>query len=285
MSAPHILDALKTNGYHVTPIDVTSDLTQLVRSLTPKPELIFNGLYGQGGEDGFIQGIFDHLRIPYTHSNAFSSSLAMNKPYAKIFFKKAGIQVPEGKVIFKSELAQGPPLKFPFIMKPPQEGSSLGVAILHNQKEYDHLLRQGWNFGDEILVETYIPGREFFVTCLEDKALGTVEVVPKTNFYDYKVKYTCGLADHLIPAPVPKAIENLAIDWAKRAHHALGCNNLSRSDFRYDETKGLQGLYMLELNTQPGLTKLSLVPETAAEKGITFPMLINKIISRPNYRE
>lgn len=268
--------ALRDRGYRVRVIDVGRDLPALLRALEPRPDVIFNALHGVGGEDGTIQGVFEMLAIPYTHSGVLASALAMHKPSAKQLFARAGLPVVEGVVACRAALQERDPLPAPFVVKPVNQGSTVGVRIV---RIGDNAWREeiaGWEFGDEILVERYIPGRELTVAVIGDRALGVCEIIPRSSsFYDYTAKYAPGGSDHLVPAPLPPRDYEYALDVALRAHRALGCRGVSRADFRYDDTGGGEArLYLLEINTQPGMTPTSLVPDIAGHAGIAFDELV-----------
>lgn len=270
-------DALTDAGYEVTRVDVKHDLSSLIEALTPAPDVVFNALHGRYGEDGRIQSLLDILGIPYTHSGVLASALAMDKQTAKALFEARGIPCPEGRLISLSAEADTLPLEPPFVVKPNSEGSSVGVKIVKpgdNRIGFDD-----WPYGDEALVEQYIAGRELTVAVMGDQALGVTELRPNSGFYDYKAKYTDGETTHLCPAPVPDKIAEQAMSYAVTAHQALGCRGVSRADFRYDDTDGSTGqLYMLEVNTQPGMTPLSLVPEQAAASGIGMSDLVGWMV-------
>ena len=267
--------ALAGRGYKVRAIDVGRDLPAVLRALDPRPDMIFNALHGIGGEDGTIQGIFEMLGIPYTHSGILASALAMHKPTAKAIFRAAGLPVVDGVVACPEELALHDPLPAPFVVKPTNQGSSVGVRIVRvNDNSWRDEVR-GWRFGNEVLVERFIPGRELTVAIMGDRALGVCEIVPRGSFYDYTAKYAAGGSDHLTPAPIPSGIYQNALDIALCAHRALGCRGVSRADLRYDDTVGCPGaLYLLEVNTQPGMTPTSLVPDIARYLGIRFDELV-----------
>jgi D-alanine-D-alanine ligase len=281
--------ALRDAGYTVREIDVGKDITALIKALTPAPDVVFNALHGRWGEDGCIQGLLELLHIPYTHSGVAASALAMNKQMTKSIASTAGVISPEGIIVSPQDVAAGDVMERPYVVKPAQEGSSIGVRIVHEGDNQPPIDLATWKYGDEILVERFIPGRELTVGVMGDEPLAVTEIRPRQGFYDYEAKYTGGRADHIIPAPVPKAITDAALQAALTVHRALGCRGVSRSDFRYDDTKtagkktagkkragngaAKDGLYFLEVNTQPGMTPLSLVPEQAAHRGISFTEL------------
>jgi D-alanine-D-alanine ligase len=266
-------EGLRQKGYQVSAIDVGESLGALLAALEPRPDVVFNALHGRYGEDGRVQGLLDLVGLPYTHSGLLASALAMDKPIAKRLFAAAGLRCPEGIVVKLDDLARGDPMARPFVMKPPAEGSSVGVRIL---RQGDNLgPEEGWRFGQEVLVERYVPGRELTVAVMDGKALAVTELRPHHGFYDYAHKYTEGRTDHLVPAPVRPDVAKEAERMSVAAHEALGCRGVTRADLRYDDSRpGTAGLYLLEINTQPGMTPLSLVPEQAAYRGISFPDLV-----------
>jgi D-alanine-D-alanine ligase len=267
--------ALVDRGYKVRLIDVDRDLPALMHALDPRPDLIFNALHGVGGEDGTVQGVFEMLGIPYTHSGVLASGLAMHKPTAKAVFRDAGLPVVDGVVASPGMLAAGDPMPAPFVVKPTNQGSSVGVRIVRINDNSWREEVQEWCYGAEFLVERFVPGRELTVAVMGDQALGVCEIVPRGSFYDYTAKYATGGSDHLTPAPVPPAIYAEALDIGLRAHRALGCRGVSRADLRYDDTPaGCGRLYLLEVNTQPGMTPTSLVPDIARYVGIAFDELV-----------
>jgi D-alanine-D-alanine ligase len=266
--------ALTEGGYKVRTIDVGRDLSALAAGLTPRPDAIFNALHGRGGEDGTVQGVLELLRIPYTHSGVLASAVAMDKPIAKAVFAAAGLPLAEGRVVPRELLGRADPLPAPFVVKPTNEGSSVGVRIVRpNDNSWGEEAAR-WAF-PEALVERFIPGRELTVAVMDDRPLGVCEIRPRGTFYDYTSKYARGGSDHLVPAPIhPKAYE-AALEIGLRAHKALGCRGVSRADLRYDDTEGEPGrLYLLEVNTQPGMTPTSLVPDIARQAGIGFAELV-----------
>jgi D-alanine-D-alanine ligase len=272
--------ALREQGYDVSEIDVGRDLAALLAALEPKPDVIFNALHGRGGEDGTVQGVLEFLRIPYTHSGLLASAVAMDKPIAKQIFAQAGLPLAEGKLIQRSKLLEGEVFAPPFVVKPPNEGSSVGVRIV---RERDNSWREEaakWPFGEFVLIEKYIAGREITVAVMGDRALGVCEIRSKANvFYDYESKYAEGGSEHIIPAPMHPEAYAQAMDVALRAHQALGCRGVSRADLRYDDTAGEPGrVVLLEINTQPGMTPTSLVPDIARFAGISFGELVRWMV-------
>lgn len=271
-------DALLKSGFRITCIDVTGDIRAMIEALTTqKPDVVFNALHGRHGEDGKIQGLLDLLGIPYTHSGVLASAVAMDKQKAKILFGAKGIPCPDGRIMTLDQISACTDLEPPYVIKPNDEGSSVGVYIVRPGD--NRVPTREWPFGDTALVETFIPGRELTVAVMGDRALGVTELRPLTGFYDYESKYTEGKTVHLCPAPIPDDVARLAMEYAVTAHRTLGCQGVSRSDFRYDDTAGEPGqLYMLELNTQPGMTPLSLVPEQAAHAGMPFGELVTWMV-------
>jgi D-alanine-D-alanine ligase len=269
VSGAAVARALGDAGYEVLPIDVARDAADLLARLTPRPDVVFNALHGRWGEDGTIQGLLDILAIPYTHSGLLASALAMHKPTAKLVFERAGIPVAEHIVVGRAALAEGEPMPRPYVIKPLNEGSSVGVRIVRNGDNLSPL-GMDWTFGDTVMVERFIAGREFTVAVMGDRPLAVTEITTDRGFYDYDAKYAPGGSRHVVPAQVEPAVYDKAMALAQRAHRALGCRGVSRADLRYDG----QELYMLEVNTQPGMTPTSLVPEQAAYAGIGFPDLV-----------
>ena len=270
-----VIAALREAGYEVSPVEVKDDLAAVLRALDPRPDAVFNALHGRFGEDGAIQGVLDWLGIPYTHSGVRASALAMDKAAAKAVFAAAGLPVPRGQVVDIAALEHADPLPLPYVIKPINEGSSVGVEIMREGGNRRAAVAASWNFGAEALVEEFIPGRELTVAVMGEKALAVTEITAANgDFYDYEAKYADGGSRHVIPAPIHPDIYTRALDVALRAHRALGCRGASRSDFRYDDTHGEPGrLVLLEVNTQPGLTPTSLLPEQAAHLGMSFPQL------------
>jgi D-alanine-D-alanine ligase len=267
--------ALGEAGYQVTEIDVGRDVGALVAALTPAPDAVFNALHGRWGEDGCVQGLLELLHIPYTHSGVKASAMAMNKVTAKRVVAAAGVASPQGLVVHRDELRDREPIARPYVIKPINEGSSVGVRIVREGDNRPAVDDAPWGFGEEVLIEPFIPGRELAVSVMGDRALAVTDIQAKSGFYDYEAKYTDGRAIHVIPAEIGPKATQAALDAALAAHQALGCRGVSRSDFRYDDTQiengGMGELYWLEVNTQPGMTPLSLVPEQAAHLGISFP--------------
>jgi len=274
-SGTKVIEALRQGGFDVNPIEVTDDLGALIAALTPRPDAVFNALHGRFGEDGAIQGVLDLLGIPYTHSGVRASAVAMDKVAAKALFAAAGLPVAAGRTVGIDELEAADPIPLPYVVKPVNEGSSVGVEIIKAGDNRRAAVARAWKFGREALVEEYIPGRELTVAVMGDKALAVTEILADAGvFYDYESKYADGGSRHVIPASVHPDIYAQALDIAVAAHRALGCRGATRCDFRYDDTAGEPGrLVLLEINTQPGLTPTSLLPEQAAHLGMSFPKL------------
>ena len=270
--------ALRESGYGVSEVDVSRDLGSLVAALDPAPDAVFNALHGRWGEDGCVQGLLELLQIPYTHSGVLASALAMDKVMAKNVVAAAGVTSPTGRIVKAEELEQGDPMPRPYVVKPPREGSSVGVRIVREGDNQPPIAVIGWRPDQELLVEPFVPGRELTVSVMGDRPLAVTEIKPLGDgFYDYDAKYSDDstvAAVHVVPAEVPENIYTQAMDAALAAHQALGCRGVSRSDFRYDDTVRQPGeLFYLETNTQPGMTSQSLVPEQARHIGLSFQEL------------
>jgi D-alanine-D-alanine ligase len=269
------VEALKRAGYEVKPIDLTRDVAALIRALDPKPDVVFNILHGPFGEDGRIQGVLDILGIPYTNSGALASALGMDKAASRAMFQAAGLPMAPGRIWDRTMLLAHVEPERPYVVKPIAEGSSVGVHVVF---ESDNIsLRQiaaDLSAHARVIIEKYIPGREIQVAVMGDRALGAIEIRTRRRFYDYVAKYTPGESQHLMPAPIHADAYRAACELGLSAHRALGCRGVSRVDLRYDDTGGEPGpLYLLEVNTQPGMTPTSLVPEIAQHNGITFDAL------------
>jgi D-alanine-D-alanine ligase len=272
-------DALERKGYRVAHIDVARDIAAVLTALAP--DVALNLLHGRPGEDGTIQGLLEILKIPYSHSGTLASALAMQKDIAKIVMAKAGVAVPDGIVVSRQDAAARHALPPPYVIKPLAEGSSVGVFIVTEAHAHppQELTRPDWPYGERLLCERYIAGKELTCAVLGDKALGVIEIVPTVTFYDYEAKYAPGGSKHLLPAPLKPNVYQEVRRLALLAHQALGCRGVSRADFRYDDRMaGMQGLVCLEVNTQPGMTETSLVPELAAAAGISFDELVEWMV-------
>jgi D-alanine-D-alanine ligase len=248
---------------------------------TLKPDVALNMLHGRPGEDGTIQGMLELLGIPYSHSGVLASALAMHKDRAKVVLSAAGVPVPEGVVVSRLEAAKKHPLERPYVIKPISEGSSVGVFLVTEAHQHppQELTREDWTFGDHVLCEKYIAGRELTCAIVGDQALDVIDIVPTVRFYDYEAKYAPGGSKHVLPAQILPNVYQVVRRLALQAHNALGCRGVSRADFRYDDRmEGARGLVCLEVNTQPGMTETSLVPELAAYAGITFDELVRWMV-------
>lgn len=271
--------ALKEGGYDVTAIDVRKDLPALIKALTPKPDVVFCNLYGRGGEDGCIQSVLEILEIPYTHSGPLASAIAMDKPATKIMAASVGVPSPEGITASKKDVLAGRVMKAPYVVKPTNEGSSVGVRIILENDNHKPLDEDSWAYGEEVLVERYIPGRELTVAVLDGKAQAVTEIVAQTRFFDYEAKYSDTRTEYILPASVPPDVYKTALDYAERVYNILGCAGLARCDFRYDDSKpGASGLFFLEINTQPGLTAESIGPSQVIRNGKSFVELCSHLV-------
>ncbi|GAA0472606.1 D-alanine--D-alanine ligase [Parasphingorhabdus litoris] len=280
MSGKDIADALEKNGHKVTRIDMDRNVAMVLDGV--KPDVVFNALHGCPGEDGTVQGTLDLMQIPYTHSGLVTSVIAIDKELTKQQLVPAGIRMPEGKMVKSADIFEADPLPRPYVLKPVNEGSSVGVAIITDQGNYGSPIGRDvagpWQEFDELLAEPFIKGRELTTAVVGGKALCVTELKPVQGFYDYDAKYTEGLTEHVCPAEIPADIEALCLDYALRAHQILGCKGTSRTDFRWDDELGPDGLFVLETNTQPGMTPLSLVPEQARQMGISYEELVELIV-------
>jgi D-alanine-D-alanine ligase len=264
--------ALRAAGYQVIEVDCGLDLPARLAEI--KPDVCFNALHGRWGEDGCVQGILEWMGIPYTHSGVLASALAMDKMRTKEVYAAAGLPVVESVVVAKEAVEAGHVLPPPYVVKPNNEGSSVGVYIVHQGTNAPRLAA---TMPDMVMVETYAPGRELTTTVMGDRALCVTDIITD-GWYDYDAKYTTGGSRHVVPAEVPDEITEACLDYARRAHLALGCRGVSRTDFRWDEARGIAGLILLETNTQPGMTPTSLAPEQAARMGISFPELCDWMV-------
>ncbi len=270
VSGAAVAKSLAEAGHEVTPIDVQRDMGVLMTRLYPRPDIIFNALHGRFGEDGCVQGVLDILEIPYTHSGLLASALAMDKPMAKKLFATAGIPMAEHKIVGREEIMAGDVMERPYVVKPLNEGSSVGVHIVLEGDSEPLFNDTGWPFGDRVMVEKFIPGRELTVSVMGDRALAVTEIITAREFYDYDAKYVDGGSRHVLPADIDAGTADEAKRLAVLAHQTLGCRGVSRADFRCDG----DSLYLLEINTQPGMTPTSLVPEQAVHIGMSFQDLV-----------
>ena len=281
MSGRGVAEALRGNGWsRVTELDMGRDVAQRLAEL--KPDVVFNALHGTPGEDGSVQGTMDLMGLKYTHSGLETSVIAIDKELTKMVLVPHGIRMPEGRIVESESLFEGDPIARPFVLKPVNEGSSVGVAIVTDDGNYGSPIGRDvegpWHRYKRLLAEPFIRGRELTVAVLGDRPLCVTELKPVAGFYDYDAKYTEGLTEHVCPADVPDDIAGAMLDMAIRAHRLLGCKGASRADFRWDDQRGEAGLYLLEVNTQPGMTPLSLVPEQAKQRGIGYAELVETLI-------
>ena len=281
MSGEGVATALEERGHRVTRIDMGRDVAQKLAQAAP--DVVFNALHGSPGEDGSIQGLMDLMGLTYTHSGMVTSVIAIDKELTKQALVPHGIPMPGGRIVDTAEIYERDPLERPYVLKPVNEGSSVGVAIVTAEGNYGNPISKDskgpWQEFDELLAEPYIRGRELTTAVLGGKALMVTELRPKSGFYDFDAKYTEGLTEHICPAEIPDEITQACLDIALRCHQLLGCKGPSRTDFRWDDERGLAGLFVLETNTQPGMTPLSLVPEQARHLGISFGELVEMIIA------
>ena len=282
MSGNGVADALEERGFtNVTRVDMDRNVAQVLAGI--RPDVVFNALHGTPGEDGTVQGMLDLMQIPYTHSGLETSVIAIDKELTKMVLVPHGVRMPKGKIVESKTLYEGDPMARPYVLKPLNEGSSVGVAIVTDEGNYGKPISakaEGpWMHFDRLLAEPFIRGRELTVSVMGDDAMCVTELKPKAGFYDFDAKYTDGLTEHVCPADVPPNIAKDMMDMAVAAHRLLGCKGASRSDFRWDDTQGEAGIYLLEVNTQPGMTPLSLVPEQARQKGISYGELCERIVA------
>ena len=285
MSGEGVAKALEQRGHRVTRIDM--DRQVAARIAEAAPDVVFNALHGVPGEDGTVQGMLDLMGVPYTHSGLATSVIAIDKQLTKNALIPHGVPMPGGRIVRSDELYERDPLARPYVLKPVNEGSSVGVAIVTDASNYGNPIRRDakgpWQEFSELLAEPYIKGREMTAAVIDfadgPRALAVTELKPKSGFYDFDAKYTDGMTEHVCPAQIPPAIEQLCLEIALRAHRILGCRGCSRTDFRWDEEQGEDGLFVLETNTQPGMTPLSLVPEQARFIGMDYGVLVETIIA------
>lgn len=270
--------ALREGGYDVEVIDVKKDLAALEVALTPKPDAVFNNLHGKGGEDGTIQSVLEMLEIPYTHSGVLASAIGMDKPLCSRLAVSFGVAAPEFVIAHKDEVLAGQVMAPPYVVKPTNEGSSVGVRIVMEGDNHLPLDADSWVFGEKVMVERYIPGRELTVAVLDGKAQAVTEIIAQTGFFDYEAKYHDQRTELVLPAKIPEDVYNLALKNAENVYNGIGCSGLARCDFRYDDTKGTDGLYFLEINTQPGLTAESIGPSQVVYNGMSFVKLCSHLV-------
>ncbi len=287
MSGKAVSSALRTLGHTVRETDPPREASALVAALSdPRPDLVFNALHGAFGEDGRIQAILDLMGIPYTHSGMLASAIGMDKPACKLLAKAAGIPVPDGVIATAEDIRAGRVMAPPYVVKPVEGGSSIGIHLVLGRADDPNL--ETLDLDPRMLVERYIPGRELTVAVMgragvDSRAMTVTEICPHKGFYDYKNKYTAGRAEHIVPADLPPAVLTEVLRLALLAHDTVGCAGISRSDFRYDDSIGhIRGLYFLEINTQPGMTAQSLVPEQASYLGMSFAELVSFLVENPS---
>jgi D-alanine-D-alanine ligase len=274
-------DALRRSGFNVIPIDVKRETIQAILA-DLRPHVAFNALHGKWGEDGCASALLETMEIPYTHSGVLASSVAMHKEKSKVLFRAANIPVAESKLVDLETAASSHPLPLPYVLKPVAEGSSVGVHIVDQSSNGPKqiVLQQRDIYGDTVMAERFIPGRELTCAVMHDVALGVIDIVPKVGFYDYEAKYAQGGSEHVYPADVPMDVYRKVQQLSLAAHAALGCRGISRADFRYDDTSGGSGeIILLEVNTQPGMTGTSLVPELAKHAGHSFEELVTWMVN------
>ncbi|WP_438730079.1 D-alanine--D-alanine ligase [Parasphingorhabdus sp. DH2-15] len=280
MSGEGIAKALESRGHKVSRIDMDRNVAAVLTEL--RPDIVFNALHGTPGEDGRVQGMLDLMQIPYTHSGMATSVIAIDKELTKNALVPHGIPMPKGQIVRSETLYASDPMPRPYVLKPVNEGSSVGVAIVHDDSNYGNPIARDavgpWQEFDELLAEPFIKGRELTTAVIGDQALTVTELRAKSGFYDYEAKYTDGLTEHICPADIPQDVHDLCMKYALEAHRLLGCKGVSRTDFRWDDSMGTDGLFALETNTQPGMTPLSLVPEQAAATGMDYATLVEKIV-------
>lgn len=276
VSGRECADALERLGAKVSRVDAGRDLAQVLSKL--KPDVCFNALHGEWGEDGCVQGVLETLGVPYTHCGVLASALAMDKAKAKAVLAAAGVVVPGGGLYNRFDVAKDHVIPPPYVVKPNAEGSSVGVFLVFDgaNRPPQEVVAPSWTFGEEVMVEPYIAGKELAVGVMDGKAMTVTEIVPKTGFYDYEAKYGDGGSEHIVPAKIPAYVIENAKKLSEMAHAALGCRGVTRSDLRYDDVKDV--LVLLEVNTQPGMTPTSLVPEQAAAGGVDFDRLVLWIV-------
>ena len=281
MSGEGVATALESKGHKVTRIDMDRDVA--LRLAEAKPDVVFNALHGTPGEDGTVQGMMDLMGLTYTHSGLATSVVAIDKELTKQALVPHGVPMPGGRIVETAELYERDPLPRPYVLKPVNEGSSVGVAIVTDESNFGNPISRDakgpWQEFDRLLAEPFIRGLELTTAVLGDRALLVTELRPKSGFYDFESKYTDGMTDHICPAEIPDEIAEACKAIALQAHRLLGCRGTSRSDFRWDDQRGVEGLFLLEVNTQPGMTALSLVPEQARHLGMAYPDLVEAIIA------
>ena len=286
VTGANVADALESLGHRVTRIDMGRDVA--ARLTEAAPDVVFNALHGTPGEDGSVQGMLDLMGLKYTHSGLATSVIAIDKQLTKLLLVPQGIPMPGGRIVKTATLYEADPLPRPYVLKPVNEGSSVGVAIVTDDGNYGNPIAPDaagpWQEFDELLAEPFIRGRELTTAVLGEEALGVTELKPKSGFYDYDAKYTDGMTEHVYPADIPDDIAAACMQIARDAHRLLGCKGCSRADFRWDDTLGADGLFLLEVNTQPGMTPLSLAPEQARHRGMSYAEFVQRIVEEALHR-
>ena len=286
VTGANVADALESLGHRVTRIDMGRDVA--ARLTEAAPDVVFNALHGTPGEDGSVQGMLDLMGLKYTHSGLATSVIAIDKQLTKLLLVPQGIPMPGGRIVKTATLYEADPLPRPYVLKPVNEGSSVGVAIVTDDGNYGNPIAPDavgpWQEFEELLAEPFIRGRELTTAVLGEEALGVTELKPKSGFYDYDAKYTDGMTEHVYPADIPDEIAAACMQIARDAHRLLGCKGCSRADFRWDDTLGADGLFLLEVNTQPGMTPLSLAPEQARHRGMSYAEFVQRIVEEALHR-
>lgn len=275
----HVEAALREAGYDLSVIEVTKDINKLIKDLTPKPDAVFMNIYGRIGEDGVLQGLMTLLEIPYTHSGVMASAMAMDKPMTKALAQSVGVPSPKGGMATKEKVMAEAIVPRPYVIKPYNEGSSFETYIVREGGNVLEKLNQNWNYGEHALVEEFIPGKELTVAVLDGKAQAVTEIISHAQeFFDYEAKYEDDQTELVLPAKIPEDVYQAALDYSERVYNVLGCNGLARCDYRFDDSKGLDGLSFLEINNQPGLTAESIGPSQCVYNGMSFVQLCSHLV-------
>ena len=271
--------ALKEAGYNLRVVDVSRDINKLIKALTPRPDVVFNNIYGRIGEDGILQGFLEMLEIPYTHSGVLASAICMDKEMSRRMAQGVGVPIAKGGLATKDQVRAQAIVARPYVVKPYNEGSSVDIHIIkEGDNHLDHVL-QTWNYGSHALVEEYIPGRELTVAILDGKAQAVTDIISHTGgFFDYAAKYQDERTEIVLPAKIAQDVYDAALDYAQRVYNVIGCHGLARCDFRYDDTKGVEGLCFLEINNQPGMTAESIGPSQCIYNGLSFVELCSYLV-------
>jgi D-alanine-D-alanine ligase len=275
----HVEAALREAGYDLTVVEVTKDISKLIKDLTPKPDVVFQNIYGRIGEDGILQGLMTLLEIPYTHSGVTASAIGIDKVITKRIAESVGVPVAKGGLATKGEVMAESIVPRPYVVKPYNEGSSVDIYIIKEGDNHLEAVGNNWNYGDHALVEEYIAGQELTVAVLDGKSQAVTDIISHTGgFFDYEAKYEDEGTELVLPAKIPQNVYDAALDYAERVYNVLGCNGLARCDFRFDTEKGLEGLCFLEINTQPGLTAESIGPSQCVYNGMSFVQLCSHLV-------